>query len=188
MYVIAVLNRRCVTLNGKSTHLLYLLHIVMAILDMCALILALITGYHVPPTLTVILVQWTIPLTVFFTQFTHPDGKFRGLFVRHSQVDQDSDDGGQESETLLDLDPEIDADYARRLGHASSSRMGRIRESSSNWFFLDYVRSLSWPFPSIHYILQPQHIFLRRQIAVANSHQFNRLCSCLCTFSGFTAL
>lgn len=110
MYVISVcLTVLCVMFNGKSTHSLYLLCIVMAILDICALILALITGYHVPPTLTVILVQWTIPLTVFFTQFTHPDGKFRGLFVCSSQNDQISDDGGQESETLLELDPEIDA-------------------------------------------------------------------------------
>ncbi len=89
MYVIPVcLTVLCVMFNGKSTHSLYLLCIVMAILDICALILALITGYHVPPTLTVILVQWTIPLTVFFTQFTHPDGKFRGLFVCSSQNDQ----------------------------------------------------------------------------------------------------
>jgi hypothetical protein len=81
--------------------------LVMAILDISALLLALITGYHVPPTLTVILVQWTIPLTVFFSQFTHPDGKFRGIACRGSSPS--SEGGDQESETLLDLEPEVDA-------------------------------------------------------------------------------
>jgi hypothetical protein len=48
---------------------------VMALLDIFNLLLVFLTGIHVPPTLTVILVQFTLPLTAFMTQFTHPDGR-----------------------------------------------------------------------------------------------------------------
>ena len=47
----------------------------MALLDVVNLILVFLTGMYVPPTLTVILVQFLLPLTVFLTQFTHPDGR-----------------------------------------------------------------------------------------------------------------
>jgi hypothetical protein len=40
----------------------------MALLDVVNLILVFLTGIYVPPTLTVILVQFLIPLTVFLTQ------------------------------------------------------------------------------------------------------------------------
>lgn len=48
----------------------------MALFDTATLLLVFITGVHVPPTLTVLLVQFTLPLTAFLTQFVHEDGRF----------------------------------------------------------------------------------------------------------------
>jgi hypothetical protein len=47
---------------------------VMALLDTVHILLVYLTGLHVAPTLTVILVQFTLPLTALLTQFIHPDG------------------------------------------------------------------------------------------------------------------
>jgi hypothetical protein len=49
----------------------------MAFLESIQLILVFLTGLHVPPTLTVILIQFTLPLTAFLTQFVHPQGRCR---------------------------------------------------------------------------------------------------------------
>jgi len=48
----------------------------MALLDTLNMLLVFLTGYHVAPTLTVILVQFTLPLTALISQVVHPDGYF----------------------------------------------------------------------------------------------------------------
>jgi CRT-like, chloroquine-resistance transporter-like len=47
----------------------------MALLDTLTLLLVFSTGYHVAPTLTVILIQFTLPLAALLTQFVHPRGR-----------------------------------------------------------------------------------------------------------------
>ena len=48
----------------------------MAILDVVSLVMFFIGGIYVSPTLTVILVQFVLPLTALLMQFVHPDGRF----------------------------------------------------------------------------------------------------------------
>ena len=54
----------------------------MALLDTVHMLLVFLFGLHVSPTLTVILVQFTLPLTCLITQFVHPDGCTKTCFTR----------------------------------------------------------------------------------------------------------
>ena len=49
----------------------------MAVLDTAHLLLLVISGSTVPPILTIVVVQLTIPITAFLKEFFHPRGKFR---------------------------------------------------------------------------------------------------------------
>jgi len=65
----------------------------MALLDTIASLLMYITGFHVAPTLTVILIQFTIPLTALISQFVHKDGFFKRCCERPAPVaERDPDD------------------------------------------------------------------------------------------------
>ena len=60
----------------------------MALLDTLHMQLVFLTGYHVAPTLTVILVQFTLPLTAMISQFVHPDGYFKKCCGQQQQQQQ----------------------------------------------------------------------------------------------------
>lgn len=46
----------------------------MALIDTANILLVFLSGIHVPPTLTVILIQFTLPLTAFLARFVRADG------------------------------------------------------------------------------------------------------------------
>lgn len=70
----------------------------MALLDTFHLLLVFLTGRFVCPTLTVILVQFTLPLAALMTQFVHPDGKCGRLCCKKSDEEEEEQDQGNDLE------------------------------------------------------------------------------------------
>ena len=64
----------------------------MSLLDTLHMLLVFLTGYHVAPTLTVILSQFTLPLTALISQFVHPDGYFKICCGSRRSESRDADD------------------------------------------------------------------------------------------------
>ncbi|CAB9511462.1 expressed unknown protein [Seminavis robusta] len=85
----------------------------MALLDTFHLLLVFLTGRYVCPTLTVILVQFTLPLSAFLTQFVHSDGRCAQCFCRNSDSDDNSSDGDD------NRDEEGNAQQERGFGGSS---------------------------------------------------------------------
>jgi CRT-like, chloroquine-resistance transporter-like len=81
----------------------------MALLDTVHMLLVFLTGYHVAPTLTVILSQFTLPLTALISQFVHPDGYCKRCCTRRTE---------SSSEEGENVDEEIDPQtfYDRSVG------------------------------------------------------------------------
>lgn len=55
----------------------------MALLDTLQILLVFISARHVPPTFSVILVQFTLPIAALLTQFVRPNGRCGYMFRRH---------------------------------------------------------------------------------------------------------
>jgi CRT-like, chloroquine-resistance transporter-like len=90
----------------------------MALLDTFHLLLVFLTGRYVCPTVTVILVQFTLPLSAFLTQFVHSDGRCSC----HNASSDDSVANNDEENTRNEL---------QRFGSCNDQRSASVRSSRS---------------------------------------------------------
>jgi CRT-like, chloroquine-resistance transporter-like len=120
--------------NNLSTHstmqlplgVPYVDCILMAVLDTVTLVTVFLTGEHVPPTLTVILVQFTIPLAAFLSQFIHPDGQWS--CCRPERVDA----AHQEDEDAENRSPLMESGGAHLFTDHSNAAASPDRRMHSN--------------------------------------------------------
>jgi CRT-like, chloroquine-resistance transporter-like len=120
--------------NNLSTHstmqlplgVPYVDCILMAVLDTVTLVTVFLTGEHVPPTLTVILVQFTIPLAAFLSQFIHPDGQWS--CCRPERVDA----AHQEDEDAENRSPLMESGGAHLFTDHSNAAASPDRRMQSN--------------------------------------------------------
>eukprot|EP00591_Stephanopyxis_turris_P014340 CAMPEP_0195535432 /NCGR_PEP_ID=MMETSP0794_2-20130614/44255_1 /TAXON_ID=515487 /ORGANISM="Stephanopyxis turris, Strain CCMP 815" /LENGTH=612 /DNA_ID=CAMNT_0040668571 /DNA_START=35 /DNA_END=1871 /DNA_ORIENTATION=+ len=99
----------------------------MAILDSVHLLLALISGSHVSPFLTVMLVQLTIPLTICFTQCINKDGACGNICNAFASSEDD----------MVSLGPFENCDDMSRSVAASSTGMDDRSMHSNSQLALD---------------------------------------------------
>jgi hypothetical protein len=102
----------------------------MALLESIQLILVFLTGLHVPPTLTVILIQFTLPLTAFLTQFVHPQGRCN--CSPHAEADSDGTTNGTSAVDATPPpppppgDPYLDSSYRNATSDPRNDETDRL--------------------------------------------------------------
>jgi hypothetical protein len=105
----------------------------MALLESIQLILVFLTGLHVPPTLTVILIQFTLPLTAFLTQFVHPQGRCN--CSPNAAADSDGTTNGNAHASAVDAtpppppppgDPYLDSSYRNAASDHRNDETDRL--------------------------------------------------------------
>eukprot|EP00550_Attheya_septentrionalis_P002560 CAMPEP_0198287208 /NCGR_PEP_ID=MMETSP1449-20131203/6100_1 /TAXON_ID=420275 /ORGANISM="Attheya septentrionalis, Strain CCMP2084" /LENGTH=632 /DNA_ID=CAMNT_0043985131 /DNA_START=92 /DNA_END=1990 /DNA_ORIENTATION=+ len=99
----------------------------MAILDTVHLLLGIVTGLHVPPVLSVTLVQFTIPMTALIQQCIHPDGKCSGAFCQRPASDSMEASGHSEEVSAGNINSPPWNDRAEVDGAAEPSNTTNVR-------------------------------------------------------------
>lgn len=98
----------------------------MALLDTIHLLMVFLTGRSVCPTLSVILVQFTLPLSAILTQFVRSDGKCGQLCCQNGDDDDDEDvesDGDEADEENHNI---------RSYHHASDDTATSVSDNQSH--------------------------------------------------------